>query len=111
MCCMTKRFLNYDERETHITWTFDDQTASIYTIDPSVIRKLDKMVARCPECYKLDHEDDWKGNRACYYKVPSKLISFRTPSVPRQLTDEQRQAAAERLRKVRENKGNNGAET
>lgn len=89
---MTRKIVDYSERETHITWNDATKVASIFTIDPKSIRKLDKLVAQCSDTYKLKREEDWHGNRACFYEAPSKLISFGKPRKPRVLSEEQRKA-------------------
>ena len=94
---MAKYIMPLSEREVHITWDEESKTAKIFTTSPAMIRKLDKMVDRCPEAYSRIREEDWSGNRACFYQVPAKLISFRTPAAPRQMSDEQRRAASERF--------------
>ena len=99
---MTKRTLENSERETHISWDDATRVANIFTIDPKSIRKLDKLVAQYPDTYKLEREEDWHGNRACFYKVPAKLIAFRKPVAARTLTEEQRKAAAKRLAQIRQ---------
>lgn len=76
--------------------------ASVFSIDPKVIRRLDKLVEKCPKAYKLVREEDWCGNTAKYYTMPAELISFRQPSAKRELTDEQRQARSDRLKAARE---------
>lgn len=94
---MAKYNMLPSERETHITWSAEDKTAHIFTADPIYIRKLDKMVQQHPDQYKLVKEEDWLGNRCCFYHVPAKYISFRGP---RPLSEEQRAIATERLKKI-----------
>lgn len=96
---MAKYNMLPSERETHITWSAEDKTAHIFTADPIYIRKLDKMVQQHPDQYKLIKEEDWLGNRCCFYHVPAKYISFRGP-ITRTLTEDQKAAARERLQKM-----------
>lgn len=92
------------EMETTINYNADEKTAVLYTRDKAVMRRLDRMVEKCPDMYKCIRETDIDKT----YEFPKHLISFR---VPRILTDEQREAAAERFAKFRaENKQNEGEE-
>lgn len=92
------------EKETHIHFNAESKITSVETFDPTYIRKLDKLVGECPECYRLVSKEDYLGNtRARYEITDKKLLSFRKP-VERTMTDEQRKAASERMRKLR-NKG------
>ena len=91
--------LSLTEQETTINIMRSDDKASIYTSDSTMITKLDKLVASSEywemeeEIYDSNHE--LVGKR---YACPKKLISFRSAIVTRELSDEQRIAAAERFR-------------
>lgn len=86
--------ISREEQETIINFSADDKTAQVYTCDPVYIRKMDKLCERCPESYKVIKQDEYSKT----YSMPKKLVSFR---IPRELTEEQRVAAAERLAKMR----------
>lgn len=93
-----------NEQETVITFSRDSNEATIYTSDTTVMTKLDNL---------CDSSDEWEltgTDRAKLtgdvlaknYRVKNKsLVSFRTRKTKREMTDEQREAAAERLRKAR----------
>ena len=67
------------EQETTINFNAAEKIVYIDTIDPVVIRKFDKLCAKCPEMYQLKREDKW-GTK--YYEIADKkLLSFRTPQV------------------------------
>lgn len=82
------------EMETTINYNAEEKIAVLYTRDKAVMRKLDRMVEKCPDVYKLVRESEIDKT----YEFPKKLLSFRTPRV---LTDEQREEMADRLMKAR----------
>lgn len=86
--------ISREEQETIINFSAGDKTAQVYTCDPVYIRKMDKLCERCPESYKVIKQDEYSKT----YSMPKKLVSFR---IPREMTEEQRVAAAERLAKMR----------
>lgn len=87
-------YIPREEQETIINFCADDKTAHVYTCDSVYIRKLDKLCERCPDIYKVVKQDECSKT----YSMPKRLVSFR---VPRELTEEQRAAAVERLAKMR----------
>jgi hypothetical protein len=90
------------ERETIITFNAAEDTAEIYTADPVYIRKLDKLCEQFPDTYKFMEELSAKRcKESKTYSMPKRLVKFRSP-VTREISEEQREALAERLRKARE---------
>lgn len=88
-----------EDQETHITYGRNDNMAHIYATDSMTITKLDKLVEKSSD-WSMVREVRLKGELiGKEYSCPKNLISFR--SAKRSLTDEQKQAAGERLRKVR----------
>lgn len=73
---------------------FNEETKEYQIFCSSPIERT-RMKKAGFEPYKVDSE----GNE--YYRVDRKQVSFRAPSKGREWTDEQRQAAAERLRIAR----------
>lgn len=96
-------FMTRAEQETIVSYGALDTVASINSTDPVVWRKLDRMCEKCPNDYKLVrvHEDPNGKILSKWYEAPKKLIGFRSPSAPRVMTDEQKQALADRLREAR----------
>lgn len=94
---------NY-ERETIINYNDEEKIAEVYTCNKALMRKLDKFCISHPDTYKLIKQDD----ESKTYEFPKKLVSIRTPRPPstRIMSDEQKQAARDRLAKMRENKKN-----
>jgi hypothetical protein len=85
------------ERETVIT--FDDSTnmAIIYTCQSPMKTKLDKLCKSNPDTYKLVKSDEYSKT----YECPKKLISFRTPSAKRILTEDQKEELRTRMKNAR----------
>ena len=98
-----------NEQETVITFSRDIDEATIYTSDTTVMTRLDSLCESSDE-WELTKIDKAKlsGNvLAKNYRVKNKsLVLFRTRKTKREMTDEQREVAAERLRKAREKKNN-----
>lgn len=93
--------VSLDEQETVINYYPKkiSEDAEIYTSDPVVVKKLRKLVANDPENAVIISEDEY----GLMMTVPRSWIKI---SAPRKLkmTDEQRSAAADRLRLAREAK-------
>lgn len=93
-----------DERETHINMTRTSNKMRIYTTEYHMMRKLDKYV---------EESDDWKVVEIARckgevvsktYEAPRKLLGLRKKKIVQ--SEEQRIAAAERLRAYHHNKQN-----
>lgn len=92
------------ERETIITFNAAEDTAEVYTADPVYIRKLDKLCEQFPDTYKFMEELSAKRcKESKTYSMPKRLVKFRSP-ITREISEEQRLALAERLRKARKSK-------
>ncbi|SDB51467.1 hypothetical protein SAMN02910263_02579 [Butyrivibrio sp. INlla16] len=83
--------LTRHEQETIINFNAGEQTATIYTADKAVMRKIDALVADFPSIYRILSETTY----AKTYEVPKKYISYRKP---RRLTEEQREQARNRIK-------------
>lgn len=81
------------EQETVITFNRAEDTAQIYTADPAMIRKMDDLSRKTTEIKAVEEMEGAKR-----YILPKKLISIRKP---RKFSEEQKQIATERLRKMR----------
>ena len=94
-----------EEREVSIQFMTDSNIAHVYTSDYSYMTKLDKLCEKNPTEWKIEYvnknEGDIVGKQ---YTCPRKLISFRANTTKREMTDEQRLAAAERLKVARTKK-------
>lgn len=88
------------ERETIITFNETNAPAEVFTYNPRLIRKLD-AICKAREEAKLLSEVSVGGAMQKKYSVPKKWVKV---SAPRQMSEEQRVEAAERLRRMREKK-------
>lgn len=91
--------LTRDEQETGIDIMAAETSALISTTDPVIMRRMDKLAIQHPDVYTLVREDEISRTYRCADK---KLCYPRAPRAAREMTDEQRAAAAERLRRARE---------
>ncbi len=91
-----------DEQETTINYGRTDKEAEVYTSDNTVLTKIKNMFNNNDCQWKLkDVVKDQDGNIVgVFFVVPKKLISLRSKIVKSSLTDEQRRAAAERLKNL-----------
>ena len=89
-----------DERETIINFGRTEKGCWIYTSDETVMTRLDKLVASSPH-YELKKIGNVKGSPVDreYYLDDKTLISFR--SEKKKMSEEQKQAAAERMRNLK----------
>lgn len=85
-------FIRY-EQETIISFNAGEQTATVYTRDKAVMRKLDSLVKDFPAVYKLTGQTEHDKT----YSMPKSHISYRKP---RKLSNEQREQARLRMEKI-----------
>lgn len=95
--------LSIEEQEVCINAMRDEDFATIYCSDRTWITKMDKLVEKSPALFEIVAETEYGKT----YKFPKRLISIRSSIVTREMTDEQKQLAADRLRNAREQKRNN----
>lgn len=95
--------LSVEEQEVCINAMRYDEFATAYCSDSTWITKFDKLVEKSPDLFTVVSETDYGKT----YKFPKRLISIRSSIVTREMTDEQKQLAADRLRNAREQKRNN----
>ena len=85
--------LTKDEQETIINYNNEEKSATIFTYDKSLIRKLDKKLPEYPDIKVLRRGEDW-----AEYSLPKKWVKV---GFPRQLSDEQRAEMGNRMRAAR----------
>lgn len=91
--------LPISEQEVCINFMRDENFATIYTSDSTYITKLDKLCKTSPDMYSLITDF----GRGKSYRVEDKtLISFRAKK--RELSEEQKIAAGERMRQYHANR-------
>lgn len=95
--------LSLEEQETVVNYSRTDERASIYTSDSTVMTKLNKLVETAGADWKLDEiiKDRDGVEVARNYSCPKKYISYRSKSVTRELTEEQRKEQSERMKAMR----------
>lgn len=81
------------EQETVINFNAGEPTATVYTKDKAVMRKLDKLVEEFPEIYKQIGQS--KTDKV--YSMPKSYISYRKQ---RKLSEEQRERARQRMKNI-----------
>lgn len=83
------------EQETIINFNAGDQTATLYTRDPVVMRQLDALVTEYPDIFKCVGETDIDKT----YSMPKSRISYRKP---RRISAAKRQQARDAMKKINE---------
>ena len=89
--------LSIEEQELCINAMRDEEFATAYCSDRTWITRFDKLVEKSPDLFKVVAETEYGKT----YKFPKRLISIRSSIVTREMTDEQKQLAAERMRNLR----------
>ena len=90
---MTETPLTRYEQETIISFNAGEQTATVYTRDKIVMRKLDGLVKAFPAVYKLIGQT--KHDKT--YSMPKSYISYRKP---RNISEVQREQARQQMKKI-----------
>ena len=78
------------EQETVVNYNAGEQTATLYTRDKVIMRKLDTLVANFPDTYKLTGQDEVSKT----YSFPKSYVSYRKP---RAVSTEQRERARQMM--------------
>ncbi len=81
------------EQETIVNYNAGEQTATVYTRDKAVMRKLDTLVADFPDTYSLTGQDEVSKT----YSFPKSYVSYRKPRV---ISEVQRERAREMMLKI-----------
>jgi len=88
------------EQETIINFNEEENMASVYTYNSSLIKKLDKCCVNFPELYQLEKIDNYGTYVSKTYIVPKRMVSVRVPTF-NTLTEEQKKENSERMKKMR----------
>lgn len=92
-----------EEQEIVINSVRDQDYIDVYTSDNMYLTKLKKLVAANPKEWKLfDVYEGRDGINGVRFRAPKNLLSFRGKAVERDLTEEQKQAIADRLKEARQ---------
>lgn len=91
--------LTREEKETIIRWDMSNDTATIYTFDPALKRKLAKLYGEYPDTVSPERpECEWG---SVEYYIPKQLITIRSPRKKKELTQSQLTAMKKNLAKGR----------
>lgn len=90
--------LSLEEQQLHINASRDESFAEAYCSDRTWITKMDKLVKKSPDLFKVVAETEVGKT----YRFPKRLISIRSSIAKRHLSAAQKAAAAERLRSAKE---------
>lgn len=80
------------EQETTITFNAEEKTAEVYSADPVMIRKLDKLCEELPDTYQCTEVTQTGFGKM--YTMPKKMIRF---GKPRTYTEEQKKTLTANL--------------
>ena len=78
------------EQDSILNYNAGSQTATLYTRDKTVMRKLDTLVAEFPDIYRVTGQDEISKT----YSFPKAYLSFRKP---RTVSAEQRERARQMM--------------
>ena len=78
------------EQETIINFNAGEQTATLYTRDPVIMRKIDALVIEYPDTFKCIGETDIDK----IYSMPKSVVTYRKP---RKLSLERKKSISEQM--------------
>ena len=81
------------EQETIINFNAEEKTATVYTRDPAVMRRIDALVIEYPDTFKCIGETDIDKT----YEMPKSAVTYRKP---RRITDERRGQMREFMKNI-----------
>lgn len=90
-----------DDRETCVERIQNDKYTNIYTSERKFINELNALKNQYPDDVIIERVN--RDGSICA-KVPYNWFRFVKPVTKRNMTEEQRKAASERMKKARENK-------
>ena len=89
------------EMETVITFNEYDENAIVFTYNKRLISRLNKLIEDGETSVKMNRINSEYDDKSMTYEVPKKWIKVNPPRKVN-LTEEQRAARSERMRKARE---------
>ncbi len=81
------------EQETIINYNVAEQKASVYTADPNMIKRMDRLVTQFPDTFKTEQETEISKT----YLVPKDYIKIRRP---RNISDAQKEQARAKMKQI-----------
>ena len=103
---ITLVILTPEEREVLINFSADEIGKLWAEVDTTIQKYANKCIKQgWEQTSETRHTDgSWQG---ATFRAPATAISIRNPNAKRTMSDEQKQAMAERMKLMREKKGNN----
>jgi len=93
------------EQETQISFNAAEDKAELYTADPVMIRKMNKLVEENPEQFQGKVHSRYQGKPyAMLYTLPKRFVVIRTKDRRNTITEEQRARARELMKQYHESK-------
>ena len=93
---MSQTKISLLEQETIILYNREEKEAEIFTYEPSLKTKLDKLCKSSPSVF-VKREDNGAGGIT--YTLPKNLISIRSPREKKNLSEVQKKALREQFKK------------
>ena len=92
------------EQETVINYNVAEREASVYTADPNMMKRMDKLVSQFPEVFQVENVTEVSKS----YLVPKEYIKIRKP---RMVSEEQREQARANMKQINQSGKNRENET
>ena len=89
-------YLSNQERETVILFNEAEPTASVYTCNGRIRRRLEELAEKGIEGINFVRSDDY----SVTYTVPKKLIKISAPRLPRPMSEEQKEKARQNIKRI-----------
>ena len=91
--------LMIEEQETHVNFNRNDERATIYTSDTTMMTKLNKLVELQGTEWRIESISKLKNGELIgkTYSCPVSFISFRRKKIEREYSEERKKEIAERL--------------
>lgn len=84
------------EQETIINFNEDEKTASVYTYNKALIKKLDNFCLKYPDLYQLVKQEWYGKHLSKTYIIPKKYVTIRQPKI---LSEDTKKKFAANLKK------------
>lgn len=86
------------EQETIISFNAAEDMAELYTADPAMIRKMNRLVEENPEQFRSKVHSRYQGNvYAMNYYFPKRFVTIRSKNKVSNMTEEQKEQARKRM--------------
>jgi hypothetical protein len=93
-----KMLLKKYEQETIYIYNEEEKTATVYTHNKALIKRLEEFSMKCPELYKLLSQDE----NSKTFIIPKRYLG--NIRLPRTISEERKQSLRENATKARQGK-------